>query len=82
MKLCQNCTHYTAYYRKWSGGYSRLNNGFCSQNKKPQTLFETCDNFKSDEQKEKRREDMRLTALEQALTSINEIAHILKEKNS
>jgi len=77
---CRNCTYYSAYYKQWSDGYSRLNNGFCSKLNKPQIQFETCEDFKSSEQKEKSREERRLVALDSALTSINEIAQILKEK--
>jgi len=79
---CKNCTHYSAYYKQWSGSYGRLNNGFCSKHQKAQTQFETCENFLSSGQKEKIREKRLLIQLEQSLISINEIAQILKEKFS
>lgn len=77
---CKNCTFYSAYYRQWSDGYGRLTNGYCSKHNKPQTQFETCECYKSNEQKEKMREKRMFVALEDALTSINEISQILKEK--
>jgi len=77
---CKNCTFYSAYYLRWSSHYGRLNNGFCSKQQKPQTQFETCEDFKNNEAKEKSREERRFIALEQALASINEIAQILKKK--
>ena len=80
-EYCKNCTFYTAYYKQWASGYGRLNNGFCAKHQKQQTQFETCECFKSNEQKEIHREKRRMLALEQALESINEIAQILKEKD-
>jgi hypothetical protein len=77
---CKNCMHYTAYYKQWASSFGRLNNGFCSRHQKPQAQLEACEDFKSNEQKEKRRDELRLKHLEQALESINEIAQILKEK--
>ena len=77
---CKNCTYYTAYYKKWHANFGRLNNGFCTKHQKHQTQFETCENFKSSEQKEKMREERLFDSLEQSLKSINEISQILKEK--
>ena len=77
---CKNCTYYVAYYEQFSSGYARLNHGFCQKHSRPQKQADTCETFKSSEQKEKRREERRFDYLEQALTSINEIAQILKEK--
>ena len=77
---CKNCTHYTAYYKKWSASFERLNKGFCAKHQKPQIQSETCEDFKSNEQKEKRREERLFDYLEFSLKSINEIAQILKEK--
>ena len=79
---CKNCTFYSAYYKQWSSGYGKLNNGFCSKHQKFQTQFETCEHFKSNEIKEKRREERLFTSLEQALEAINDIAQILKEKEN
>ena len=78
--LCQNCVYYTAYYRQSSNSYSKLNDGYCSRHEKPKTRFEVCGEFKSNERKEKKREQWRLDNLDRALISINEIALILKEK--
>lgn len=79
---CKNCNYYSAYYKQWSDGYSRLTNGYCSKLDKPQKQSELCEDFKSNERKEEMRGKRRLIALEQALVSINEIAHILKEKEN
>jgi len=80
-QICKYCTHYSAYYKQWADGYGRLNNGFCAKHQKPQTQFETCEDYISREQKEKSMQERLLISLEQALTVINEIAEILKEKN-
>jgi len=80
VEKCKNCTFYSAYYQQWSDHYGRLNHGFCSKHQKSQTQFEFCQNFISNEQKEKRREERLLFSLEQASKSINEIAVILNEK--
>jgi len=79
---CKNCTFYTAYYKQWASGYGKLNHGFCSKRQQPQTQFETCEDFKSNDIKEKRREERLFLSLEQALESINDIALILKEKEN
>lgn len=79
-EICKNCTYYAAYYKQWSEGYSKLNNDFCSKFQKPQSQFEYCTDFKSNEEKEEMRAERRLKSLDQALTSIIEIAQILKEK--
>ena len=79
---CRNCTYYSAYYKQWCSGYGRLNTGYCSKHEKQQTQFETCEDFKSNVQKEKSREKRRMDALEQALESINEIVQILREKEN
>ena len=79
--ICKNCTFYTAYYKQWSDGYGRLNEGHCRKHNKLQTQFKFCDFFQSNEKKEKMRAERRMVALDQALTSINEIALILKEKS-
>ena len=79
-QICKNCTFYSAYYQRWSDHYGRLNHGFCANKQKLQPQFETCESFKSNEQKEKRREERLLFSLEQASKSINEIAVILNEK--
>jgi len=79
---CKNCTYYSSYYKQWSDCYSRLNHGFCSKHEKPKIQNETCGNFKSGEQKEKRREERLFSSLERSLESINQIAQILKEKES
>jgi len=76
---CKNCAFY--YYKQWSSFYSRLNHGFCIKHKKPQTQSETCEDYKSNEQKEKTREEKLFSSLEYALKSINEIAQILKERH-
>lgn len=81
-QICKNCTYYSAYYKQWSNGYGRLSNGFCSRNNKPQTQFEACEGYKSNEQKEEMRQIRMIKSLEQALTSINDIVQILKEKEN
>ena len=80
-QICKNCTFYSAYYKKWSDCYGRLNNGYCSKHKKPQIQFENCGEYKSSEQKEKMRLERLYVSLERALISIDEITQILKEKN-
>ena len=80
--LCKNCNYYTAYYKKWGAYFGRMNNGFCAKHKKRQTQFEVCNEFRSNEQSEKRREEQLLNSLEQSLESVNQIAQILKEKYS
>ena len=79
---CKNCTYYTAYYKQWSSGYGRLSNGYCSRCEKLRTQYETCENFKSNALKEKRREERLFVYLECALESINEIVQILREKEN
>jgi len=59
-----------------------MDKGFCSQHQKTQTQYATCDNFKSNEQKEKTREERLFLSLERALTAVDEIAKILKEKEN
>ena len=81
-EVCKNCTYYSAYYKQWSSHYTRLDKGFCSKHQKIIKQYEICEDFKSNELKEKMREKRRMDALEQALISINEIAQILKEKQS
>jgi len=44
--------------------------------------LETCEDFRSNEQKEKMREERLFEKLEQSLESINEINQILREKYS
>ncbi|MCL2675267.1 MAG: hypothetical protein FWE84_01580 [Firmicutes bacterium] len=78
---CRNCEYYSAYYKQRSSGYEKLNKGFCSKHQKEETQFKTCENFTSNEHREKIKEQLRLDALDGALKSINEIAQILKEKN-
>ena len=78
-QICKNCTYYTAYYKKWSACFGILNNGFCTKRRRPQTQFEACEDFKSSDQKEKRRKERLFDFLEYSLKSINEIAQILKE---
>ena len=79
---CKNCSYYTAYYRKWSSSFEKLTHGACSKHKSPKTQSEVCDDFKSSEQKERKREERLFISLEQSLESINQIAQILKEKYS
>ena len=79
--LCRNCAFYIAYYMQMSSSYSKLNHGFCSKHQKSIKQFEICEDFKDNEIKEQRAESRRLAHLEQALTSITEIAQILKEKD-
>jgi len=79
-QICKKCTYYTAYYRRLSDCYIRLGNGYCTKHKKPQTQYETCEDYKNNEFKEQSREERLFVSLEQSLTSINEIAMILKEK--
>ena len=81
-KKCKNCAYYTAYYKQWGDCYGRLNNGFCVKHKRHQTQFETCAEFKSNEEKEKRREKRLFDSLERVLASIDEIAQILREKKN
>ncbi|MCL2375077.1 MAG: hypothetical protein FWC82_00915 [Firmicutes bacterium] len=76
---CKNCAHYTAYYKKWICNFERLSNGFCEKHQKLQTQHETCDDFKSSEQKEEGKKRKLLSSLEQAVDSINVIAQILKD---
>jgi len=80
--ICKNCTFYSAYYKQYSSGFGKIDHGYCSKQQQPISQHETCENFKSNEAKEKSREERRLVALDQALESINEIAQILKEKMS
>jgi len=80
-QLCINCTFYSAYYKKWSACFGELNHGFCAKHQKPQKQYETCQEYKSNDQKEKTRHQRLLLSLEQSLTSINEIAQILKQKD-
>ena len=82
VQKCKNCTYYSAYYKKWSSHFGRLNNGFCSKHQKPQKHLNSCEDFRSNEQKEKMREERLFEKLEQSLTSIYEINQILKEKYS
>jgi len=77
---CKYCTYYSAYYKRWDGQFERLANGFCVKHQKQQIQIETCDGFKSNEEKEKRREERLFVSLEQSLSSISEITQILKEK--
>lgn len=81
-QICKNCTFYTAFYKQWAGSYGRLNNGYCAKHDKPQIQFETCNIFQNNEQKERRREKVRLEYLEHALKAIIEIAQILQEKEN
>jgi len=79
---CKNCTHYTAFYKQWSGNFSRLDNGYCSRQNIIKKQNEVCDSFMSNEHKEQIREKKRLELLERALTAIVEISQILKEKEN
>jgi len=79
-EICKYCTHYTAYYKIHCTSYQRLTNGFCSKHQKPQIQSETCQNYKNNEQKQKRKEEQLLYTLEQALNWIIQIAQMLKEK--
>lgn len=79
---CKNCHYYSAYYKQYSDGYFRLSHGHCSKYRRPQTQYEICENFKNNEQKEQQLSIKILDSLELAITSIIEIAHILKEKES
>ena len=81
-EICKNCTHYAAYYQQRSDSYSRLNHGFCSKHERGQGQYGVCEVFKSNELKENRRQKRMLDSLESALTSINEIAQIIREKES
>ena len=51
---CRDCTYYIDYYKQWISSFVRLANGYCSKHKKPQTQFKNCEEFKNNEQKEKR----------------------------
>ena len=79
---CNNCTFYTAYYKQWSDHYGKLNHGFCSKTKKQQQQYDSCEDFKSNEQKKKMRQERMLDSLELALESINHISQIMKEKQN
>jgi len=81
-KVCINCTFYTAYYKRWSTHYGQLNHGFCSKHHKPQTQYKICEDYKSNEQKEKTREERLFAFLEQTLNSIIEIAQVLKDREN
>jgi len=78
---CKNCAYYVAYYRQWNSGYGRLIDGACSKHRRPQKEYNTCEDFKNNGQSEERKEKSMLDHLECALISLNDIAHILKEKN-
>ena len=82
VEKCKNCTYYTAYYEQFSSGFVKLGHGYCSKQKQQQKQFDTCEQFKNNEQKEKWKEKRRLAILDEALNSINEIAQILKEKQA
>ena len=82
LQYCKNCFYYSAHYKKLSAGFARLNNGFCAKYQKPQTQYETCEDFKNNEEREKRREERLFVSLEQSLESINQISQILREKYS
>lgn len=77
---CKYCTFFTAYYRKEASGLCKSSYGFCKTHSKFINQFKNCEHYKSNEQKEKLQEQLRLEALDQALKSINEISQILKEK--
>lgn len=81
-KICKNCAYYSAYYQKWSDSFGKLNKGSCSKRNISQTQFETCENFRDNEQLEKMRYKRTMQSLERALSSINDIAQILKERES
>ena len=82
VEKCKNCTYYTAYYEQFSSGFARLGHGYCSKQKQQQKQFDSCEQFKSNEQMKKWKEKRRLAILDEALNSIIEIAQILKEKES
>ena len=77
---CRCCMYYSADYKQRSSDYSKLSHGFCSKYQKPQINTGFCDQFVSNEKKEKMLEWRRLSELDRALKSINDIAGILKEK--
>ena len=79
-KFCRFCAFYIPYYHKLNSSYARQNHGFCCKHKNSQTPYEHCEDFKSNEEKEKRREEKLLADLESSLTSINEISQILRER--
>ena len=81
VQKCCNCTFYSAYYKQWASGYGKMETGYCQKHNATQKRYHACEDFKSNEQKEVRREKMRFDALDQALQSINDIAHILKEND-
>lgn len=78
--ICQNCTYYTAYYKKLSSLYSKLNHGYCRKQCKPQIYNNMCEEYHSNDQKERSREATMFRDLERAVRSINEITLIMKEK--
>ena len=77
---CRNCTHYTAYYKRWATRFGKLPRGFCEKQQLPKNHSETCKNFTDNKQKELLREKLLIDCLAQSIKSINEIAQILKEK--
>ena len=80
VEKCKNCAYYTAFYKRWSNHYGRIELGHCSKKKQVQKQLDTCGDFKSNEQKEERKEKMMLEHLERALISIDHISQIMREK--
>lgn len=77
---CKNCTHYSAYYRQRSFSYEKLSCGICSIHKQERKKGETCEKFVYNELKEKRQKASLYFSLESAAKSINDIIHMIKEK--
>lgn len=78
-QICKNCAYYSAYYKKWSASFGELDHGHCDKLKNDTTRYDTCADFKSNERKELLRKERLLTALETTLSSVTEMAQILKE---
>ena len=78
VEKCKNCTYYTAYYMRWSNHFGRVSRGYCSKKQQVQKQLDTCGDYKSNEQKEERKDNMMLEHLERALISIDHISQIMR----
>ena len=78
-KICKNCKHFCQYYTK---NYSHFNKGiygFCNKRRELLKSADSCESWKDNESQIEAQKRISLMALKTAITSINEIAQILKE---
>lgn len=81
-QTCISCTFYNAYYMQFGGSFKKTYNGYCSRSNKIRTKSDSCTDHINNCIREERTEKLRLKNLDKALKSINDIADILKEKES